>query len=932
MKDKLIAALGLEWNLTAEEIADIFWLTLIRQQVGEGSAAQTWKSSKDIPKVSQATSSDALSQEDSGNSTTKSEVSKSSQRAQIVARTKSNFQLPPGVRIPFKVPNAPSLREPLALGRALRPLIHRVPSGVDVTLDEPATAQKSAEARIWILVTQPALEPWLELALVVDEGASMLIWRQTVLELQRLLQQYGAFRDLRMWGLVTHNQKVKIRAGIGTTVKNQDERNPEELIDPSGRRLILIVSDCVSPIWHTGEVLSALKIWAEKGPMAILQMLPEWLWGRTGLRHTSAVHLCGLAPGVANQKLCVIRRSLWDESEARTKNTEIKVPILTLEPKMASVWSQMVAGRGKVWCPGFIFQSDFKLQDENVKQSSRSVALEPEQQIHRFWITASAMAWRLAGLLAASPIITLPIVRLIQETMLPKSRQMHVAEVFLGGLLEPTTTIETDTKPDEIEFHFVDEQLRTILLDSTPVTDMMRVLSKFVEKGRSLDDFVADLIVWSQSEDKEKAEGVRPFAEVTAELLRRKGGRFTRLAQQLEQQTKPDLVQTSSSFRPVSVEDTSLLAKIIARIEVLISKNADSSETSENSELVQALVTLLDELQPGLLVEPRDTTIATEDDKYRANAHSYGFFKEIVKQHLVNRQWREVFLIIAGRLANADDFLKILFIQINNLVSSKRLQDMLAWLDDVTNYHGVKSSSWRAFYLFVDQEFELYTNQLSNVDSALAQKLAILLKEFNRKRKKIIDRSPLSDFSLYLVDVCTKVSARVDNKQFQPHRVSPLLRKELPVSDDIATVPQLGGEDVTIDKNRGMITLSKQQRQITLDKDNFPEQIISSITYESLADELMFLQESFPDDNAPQSDWQDWIKHLRGVMRLYLNIGYDDVKFSPEQIKTLKDYLYANILLLECIKGSSYSSQVLCNQIVDYLLLPSKRIPETLSR
>ncbi|KAF3885393.1 MULTISPECIES: NACHT domain-containing protein [Nostocales] len=323
---------------------------------------------------------------------------------------------------------------------------------------------------------------------------------------------------------------------------------------------------------------------------------------------------------------------------------------------------------------------------------------------------------------------------------------------------------------------------------------------------------------------------------------------------------------------------------------------------------------------------------------YIVESRSYELLKEVVKQHLVNRQWREVFLIIAGRLANADDFFKILFIQINKLVSNKRLQEMLAWLDDVTTYHGVKSSSWRAFYLFVDQEFELYTNELSKVDSALAQKLATLLKEFNRERKKIIDRSPLSDFALYLVDTYTKVSAKADNKPFKPHKVNPLLRKELPVSDDTVMAPQLGGEGVTIDKNRGVITLIKQTRQITLEKDNFPNQIISNITsdralnYEGLADELIFLQESFPDDNAPQSDWQDWIKHLRGVMRLYLNIGYDDVKFSPEQIKILKDYLYSNILLLECIKGSNYSSKELRNQILDYMLLPSKRIPETLIR
>ncbi|GAB1542118.1 hypothetical protein NUACC21_47920 [Scytonema sp. NUACC21] len=321
---------------------------------------------------------------------------------------------------------------------------------------------------------------------------------------------------------------------------------------------------------------------------------------------------------------------------------------------------------------------------------------------------------------------------------------------------------------------------------------------------------------------------------------------------------------------------------------------------------------------------------------YIVDSQDIELLKEVVKQHLTNRHWREVFLMIAGRLANADAFLRLIFNQINRIASSKVLQDMLTWLDDVTSYHGIKSSSWRAFYLFVDQEFELYTNQLTKVDSALAQKLAILLKEFNRERKKIIERSPLSDFALYLVDTYSKVAARAQDKQFQPQKVSPLLRRELPMSDDTANSPELGGEGVTVDKDKGVITLNKQQRQITLDKDHFPNQVISGIVserplnYEGLADELMFLLESFPQEDAPTSDWQDWTKHLRGVMRLYLNIGYDDVKFSPEQIKIVKDYFYANVLLLECVRGGSYSSKELRNQIVDHLLLPNKRIPRSL--
>jgi hypothetical protein len=63
--------------------------------------------------------------------------------------------------------------------------------------------------------------------------------------------------------------------------------------------------------------------------------------------------------------------------------------------------------------------------------------LTAEDRVQGFRVTASPIARKLAGLLAAAPMISLPIVRLIQETLLRESQQVHVAEVFLGGLLKP---------------------------------------------------------------------------------------------------------------------------------------------------------------------------------------------------------------------------------------------------------------------------------------------------------------------------------------------------------------------------------------------------------------------------------------------------------------------------------------------------------------
>ncbi|OUL23142.1 hypothetical protein BV372_30280 [Nostoc sp. T09] len=320
---------------------------------------------------------------------------------------------------------------------------------------------------------------------------------------------------------------------------------------------------------------------------------------------------------------------------------------------------------------------------------------------------------------------------------------------------------------------------------------------------------------------------------------------------------------------------------------------------------------------------------------------------EVIKQHLTNHQWREVFLMIAGRLANTDEFLKLMFRQINTLVvENKALQDMLTWLDDVTSLHAVKSSSWRAFYLLVDQVFELYSNLQTKVDYNLAQELAVSLRQVNKERKRIYPRSLLSDFAFNLVDFHAKlVSTKTREKGFVSQKLSPLLKKELPASDDPVTMPQLRST-VSFDKDSHVISITKEDKNIPQHED-YPLMQIGAHnghsyhhgndsvenennTNEDLADFLVFLKESLPDEQAPESDWLDWANRLRSAMRLYLNIGWNDVKFTQQEIQTLKDYFYMNILLLKCIKSDSYSTKELRNQIIDHMLLPSQRIPSEL--
>ena len=262
---------------------------------------------------------------------------------------------------------------------------------------------------------------------------------------------------------------------------------------------------------------------------------------RTAIRGFEPVSLTALEPGLPNSRLTVDWSSVWQVESA--PKSSVCVPIVPLEPASVLTWSQMVVGRGEA--PGYWVRSFAPEADE---VSPRMFS--PQERLERFQVQSSPISQRLMGLVAASPVITLPVIRLIQETLLPTSEQMNVAEVLLGGLLEQIEPLKLETNPDQVEYRFVDEVIRGLVLEETPVPDTVKVLSEYIERQfeMSLDEFVAELQVWSQSENAELVERARPFATVTAAVLKRKGRKHREFVQHIEQQyltsTEPESRQT----------------------------------------------------------------------------------------------------------------------------------------------------------------------------------------------------------------------------------------------------------------------------------------------------------------------------------------------------------------------------------------------------
>jgi len=205
-----------------------------------------------------------------------------------------------------------------------------------------------------------------------------------------------------------------------------------------------------------------------------------------------------------------------------------------------------VAGAGDGRAAGFVLDLD-----PPPPPPAPRLVVTPYTRRDRFWQVASPTARRLAGLLAAAPMLNLPIVRLVRQAMLPEALQVHEAEVLLGGLLRivsrPGSTSDDALHPDEVRYDF-HEGLRSLLLDAVPTADAAEVLdgvSAYVEEhlgqGRGFRAVLADPAAAAARGSLPPDQS--PFARVAAEVLLRLGGDHARLV------TRPP---TPTSRRPAA--------------------------------------------------------------------------------------------------------------------------------------------------------------------------------------------------------------------------------------------------------------------------------------------------------------------------------------------------------------------------------------------
>lgn len=352
-----------------------------------------------------------------------------------------------------------SLPRPLETARALRPLKRRYPRGRDWALDVEATVESHIPGAPLVPVFHRRPERWFDLDIVLDGAPSMVMWESAAAELVGILCRLGAFRTIRRWRLAAQDDELRLFDARGR------HASPTQVSGQTGRHLVVVLSDCFSPMWDHDQVWAMVLGWGNSASTLLLNPLPIRMWSQTGLVGPE-VRVRAHRVGIASKQLVVSvlggssRFAAGDMTRMADRGAWAPLPVASLRPYTLAEWSSALMARGSGACAAillggadavaaigwFAAGSTPDVSPIPVSVATRAPEIDddwpssPAEQarslVGSFRARSSTAARRLAALGSQNDKISLPLLELIQRVLLPSSDLDELAEVVYSELAE----------------------------------------------------------------------------------------------------------------------------------------------------------------------------------------------------------------------------------------------------------------------------------------------------------------------------------------------------------------------------------------------------------------------------------------------------------------------------------------------------------------
>jgi hypothetical protein len=305
-------------------------------------------------------------------------------------------------------------------------------------------------------------------------------------------------------------------------------------------------------------------------------------------------------------------------------------------------------------------------------------------------------------------------------------------------------------------------------------------------------------------------------------------------------------------------------SEIVDQIKTFLAGNLNAPQHLNGEAVLNAIA-----IQQGILVERARDVFSFSHltlQEYLTAQYIYDnrLVEKLVTEHLTDKRWKEVFLLVAGVMrGGADDLLLLMEKEVQKYINTPKLQALLNWAENVTvgspgNYKPVGK---RAVAIAnANAIANTYTNAIAIADSYVNTKIDYIVNAMNNAHSFI----------------CTYQYAR-------PNAY-------------IKGINYFG----EIEK----LQIFNQKLNFTL-----------------LLAQLQTLKAKIPDDKQPEEVHLAFAKKFIETLLNGFNLTPEMVNLSEEEIKDLDKYLYANYLIIQCKEAALSVSKQIWETIETRMLL-----------
>ncbi|CAA6817857.1 MAG: Unknown protein [uncultured Sulfurovum sp.] len=259
--------------------------------------------------------------------------------------------------------------------------------------------------------------------LLEDSNSSMFLWAEHVAHFLKSIQRSKAIVSFSYYQIDTTEGTSQVYLGH----TKQKVKRPLYASSPQNT-LTFVLSDHIGLAWQNPTIYKSLKAWSEHSFVAMVSMLPEYMWSRSSLRKGFSMYTHSALHMGTNDSL----KPEYDFFDTQNLKEHLTIPVLAYDDSSFAHLGRLLTKEKKQWIHTYIFTTSDETQHKKTKESKDR---EPKERVESYLATATSNARRLAIYASVLPLHYDVLRQLISKKELGDTLDAF-AEFYFGGLLD----------------------------------------------------------------------------------------------------------------------------------------------------------------------------------------------------------------------------------------------------------------------------------------------------------------------------------------------------------------------------------------------------------------------------------------------------------------------------------------------------------------